>query len=573
MSDDHAIEPWNSTCGYVQKGPQPTHSRPRLDYRNMPPYIFGTPNKRKTLDIAAAAAEQMTIDFRTSTISESQGSADGTIIADEALTEKHILPHMRSPPKAHRPSFNKFDEVKMNTKNNDWQSYVPPHLRTPKPMSSTVQSHSNGSPIARNGLGVTSDHQSKATMLKDITNTPHTSKPSPAGTGNYTPAKITSPKHSPSTVSNATSTFSEASGATPVLNKGKGKVLELQAPIAGWKGPRPIGPPKWDNTVLTDIRNKRLRENMQDWLAQTVNEALDNPAQVNVEEVGFVTGEAPTDGQDTLNGVMDPELHKTYPTVDPYTLSKKGRTADAAMQDFCKEVEQKAVESKEDRKMLRRMWKEREAEILASMPPNPHKPKANIYVRPAEDRDLAQIAAIHNWFIKHSVAASEKNDLSIPQWRARWHDVNEQHYSFLVAVKLSGRFTDRIRRPYDETVVGFVYAEDFGDKENAYRLTCEMQFWVDHEYKRTGIGKTLVDRMLEALDPEYRPRHGTPFVGGEDKIDYMYGGRRIIRKVLIPIPYPADDDYDLKWQKKWLIGFDFFHVSTLPGIGNKLGRE
>ena len=586
VPNDYPVGDWESYNGYSVKGPQPSFNRPRLDYRHLPTFNFGTPLKKKNTTTASptenknAKAEAEAEHDVELTTSDSQGSADyaETVTPDKAVDSEQVPPHLRSPPKKKvSSSLKDHEDTKKTVKKDELQGYVPPHLRPPNLTPPAAQPQSQGSANARVDPEEVSSRPSKASMLKDITNTPHPPKTAQTKTGNRTKAQTTPYKDSPlSTVSNATSTISNVSGTTPLLSKGKGKALELEAPIAGWNGQKPRGPPKWSNEALYDMydnSDKRQRHHMQRWLAQTVDEAVGNPVQVDVQDDGFKTGDALIDGREKLGGPLDPELHKTYPTIDPYTISKKGRTAEVAAEEYRKEIKNKVVESKEERKMLRQARKDHEAEILANMPPNPHKPKANIYIRPAEDRDMAQITTIYNWYIQNRVVASERNALNVAQWRARWNGVKDERYAFLVAVQMHGKDIDRVRRPNDEVVVGFAYAEDMSDRDNSYRLSCELQFWVDQNHKGTGIGKTLVDRMLEALDPEYAGRHGTPFVGGEDKIYYQSGGRRIIRKVLILIPYPADDEYDLKWMRKWLIRFGFYYICTLPVIGYKLGRE
>ena len=577
---DYATGDWDSTDGgFATKPWSPSILGPRIDYNILPRYNFGKPLKKQGVLLSVPVENEndpSEVEKNAQTGSHNIQNAMNEIDASangNTTDDKHLPPHLRTPAKnqaAVTPKENGTN--KPASKNVEEQHrYLPPHLRTPGSSSPVAQSEPKMRSIAEGGHMKTPDQPSRAGMLKDITNTPRPTRTAQNKIGNHTEADPNPYKESPlSDANNVTTKASELSGATPVPNKAKGKAIALEAPIAGWHGQMPLGPPKWDNEALYDNNDKRQRKHMQEWLAKNVDEAVDNPIKVDVEKAGFMTGDALADGQEELSGPVDPELHKTYLPDDPFTVARAHETAEDKAQDYQKRLREQVIESKEERRMWRRLAKEREANFVA--PPNPHKPKANIYIRPAEGRDMAQITEIYNYYIRNAVTASERQDLTVPQWRGRWQGAIDDSYAFIVAVQMSGKGPGLNRRQANEVVVGFAYAEDYGDNNNAYRFTCEIQFWVHHAYPRVGVGKTLVDRMLFALDPDYPPRSGTTFVGGEDEIKYMWGGRRIIKKILINIPYPAEDDYNLKWQAKWLVGFDFFHVCTLPGIGYKFGK-
>ncbi len=576
----YVVGDWDaSDSGWALKPWTKSILGPRIDYNILPRYNFGKPTKKEDIDVPAPTEdEDVEIEVEKnsepvpSDYHESVHSADPPVTRNN-VEDKALPPHLRTPAKTQGSLAPKGSENnKPTTKNADEQQlWVPPHLRTPKSAAPVTQSQSKTRSSTNGEPAEISNNPSKATMLKDITNMPHLSKATHNKPGNHTKADLSPHTDSPlSVISNVGTGASERSGTTPIPNKGKGKVIALEAPIAGWNGQMPPGPLKWNNEALYDNNDKRQRKHMQDWLARNVDQAVENPVQVDIEKPGFMTGHALADGQEELSGPVDPELHKTYLPDDPFTLSRAHQTSEDAAQKYQKILHDNVVETKKERRMWRRVAKETEANFIP--PPNPHKPKANIYIRPVEDRDLAPITDIYNYYIQNSVVASERADLNIAQWRARWQNASNERYAFLVAVQMSGKGAGQNRRQANEVVVGFAYAEDHGDSNNTYRYTCEIQFWVHHAFPHEGVGKTLVDRMLFSLDPEYHIRAGTHFVGGEDEIKYKWGGERIIKQILIQMPYPADDDYNLKWQTRWLIGFDFWHVSTLPGIGYKFGK-
>lgn len=213
-----------------------------------------------------------------------------------------------------------------------------------------------------------------------------------------------------------------------------------------------------------------------------------------------------------------------------------------------------------------------EAQATNGSLPTQHTPQATIYIRPADEKDLKQISEIYNYYIMRSVVAVETKPLTEQQWRGRWIDATESNYAFLVAVQMSPKGGGHGPRTSPETICGFAYADDFGDDGSAWRYTCELQCYVGNWILRMGVGKSLVDRMMGALDPTYVVRAGTRFEGGETPISDQGGGVRVVHKVVINISHSAKDIDTLEWQKQWLAQFQFAHVVTLPGVGRKFDK-
>jgi len=580
---DYALEGWDSHHtgpGFTEKPWTPSILGPRIDYNHLPVYNFGRPTKKQTYSSTVPAVEEETETEGKKNIELTSSGAHKAMDTENPpatsniVENKYLPPHLRTPDKNQGSSTAKGDKSArpVQMKPNEQQNYVPPHLRVPEVASSTARSQPKVESITNEDQAQTQVHSSNASMLKNVTNTPRPAKTPQNKIENHTKAGPHSYKDSShSAASNTMSKLSEISHTTPVPGKGKGRALELEAPIAGWNGQKPLGPPKWDNEGMYDNNDGRQRKQMQQWLDQSVVEATDSPVKVDVENASFTEGHALADGEEELSGQVDPEEHETFLPTDPFTVARAHETAEDRAQAYQQKLRDEAVESKEERRMWRQVIKDRDANEV--IPPNRHKPKANIYIRPAEDRDMAQITEIYNHYVRTAVVASERTPLTVAQWRTRWHGSMDEHYAFLVAVQMSAKGPSHNRRQANELVIGFAYAEDYGDSDGVYRYTCELQFWVHHDYPCVGVGKTLVDRMIFSLDPIYCTRGGTPFVGGEDELHYMWGGRKIVAKILILIPYPADDDSNVKWQEKWLVGFDFYRVCTLPDIGHKFGKS
>lgn len=360
------------------------------------------------------------------------------------------------------------------------------------------------------------------------------------------------------------------------MAKGKARAkqaLKFEAPMAGWNGPEPsaatfdwLTRPSFDNT---DGRHKNL---INSWLADRANEAIHSPVIVNTNSPGFVTGDAPAGGEEKLGDPMAPESHRTLPPNDPFTDARKTQTSVSVSEKHRLQVQAEQVATKEERRQWRADYKAHMASYVPA--PNPHKPQANIYIRPAVRSDMGQIAEIYNHYVQHSVAVCEQTPLDETQWRARWVDSDQDgNYAFLVAVQKGGKGGGRNRRQGDEVIVGFAYADDFGSDNNAYRYTCELQVFVSSWHTRKGVGKTLMDRMLFSMDPMHMIRGGTDFLGAGDSGKYEFGGQRIIKSILISILYLKDDASTFEWQKKYLKAqWGFEHAGTLPGIGRKKNK-
>lgn len=342
-------------------------------------------------------------------------------------------------------------------------------------------------------------------------------------------------------------------------------------PLAGPDGKLTLPPYEWIGRQPFNSRTHQHVQAMDDWMTQQVSEVVNNPITLNTNDPSFETGEAPAAGEFEFGRPIDSKEHETILPDDDFTHAKHHETAADAAKKLRFKVRQEHLETKAERKAYRLAMKMAEANYVP--PPNPHVPLANIYLRPAEARDLRRITEIYNHYVTSSVVVAERDPMDERQWRARWNDAKDQRHAFIVAVQLSHKGGGYNRRNSDEVLAGFAYADDYGNNVNAYRYTAELQFYVANWISRSGVGKSLVDRMLAALDPCYYFRNGAPFEGGENYIWYEQGGVRLIKKIIISIPYAVKDDSALKWQKEWLAQFKFEQVATMPGVGYKFGKE
>ena len=349
-------------------------------------------------------------------------------------------------------------------------------------------------------------------------------------------------------------------------------------PLIGWDGAWQEAPVDWSGRPLFNNHDRHRLRAMNTWMEERAQEALNNPVTVDTRAPGFETGEALAVGEKELHKPINRRVHDTHLPDDDFTHAKKDGTAAEALEKHqarIRVVERDARTAERESKAERRAYREavRAAAAKYVPPPNPHTPRANIYIRPAILEDMAKIAELYNHYITHSVVASERTPMTAHQWQTRWEDAREAKYAFLVAVQSSPRGGGYSRRTSEEVLTGFAYADDYGDRNGAWRCTCEIQFFVAHWQLRAGVGKSLVDRLLAALDPVYSPRNAVQFSGGENSIQYEQGGERVVLKILVGIPFAVKEEADVKWQKEWLAQFGFEEMATFPKVGRKLGKE
>ena len=107
-----------------------------------------------------------------------------------------------------------------------------------------------------------------------------------------------------------------------------------------------------------------------------------------------------------------------------------------------------------------------------------------ITVRPASTHDAEAIAAIYAHHVLHGTASFEEEPPSAAFWHDKIAAVLSKNWPFLVA-------------ELDGEVVGYAYATQFRDRP-AYAHTCENSIYVHHQRVRQGIGRQLLERLIDA---------------------------------------------------------------------------
>ena len=107
-----------------------------------------------------------------------------------------------------------------------------------------------------------------------------------------------------------------------------------------------------------------------------------------------------------------------------------------------------------------------------------------VAIRPATRSDVAAIARIYAHAVKHGTASFELTAPDEAEMARRFNELSARGFPYLVAV-------------IDDTVVGYAYAGPYRARP-AYRFTVENSVYVAHESHRRGVGKALLEALIEA---------------------------------------------------------------------------
>ena len=452
--------------------------------------------------------------------------------------------------------------------------YTPPHLRRPvtdrqhttstsyKTANNDTPSDANATsnPKPGNGVGGVSIAQNKEKRQSPGKVDP----PSP----HNTPVQ-----QEPSAQSSCSIDSNVPMGSESVPKKRQ--TLDYEERLAGWDGKWAPPPIDWEFRPIYDNNSKKKVKAVEAWAQGRADDAINNPIEIDTEKNGFRSGAEPASGLEDLDTPIDVVEHDTFLPDDPQTIQQRDITVDDIVNKKLNEDKVKKNEAKEIRRAYRDHNRQIDREFRDNPVFNPRAPKADIYIRPATRLDLPAITDIYNYYINTSVVTTELVDLNQVQWLNRWEDVEKEGLAFLVAVLRNPKGTNgngRGRRQPDP-VVGFSFAEEYGDSKSAFKYTCEIQIFVRNNFLKQGIGKTLVDRMIGSMDPGYNGWMATDFLA-QDRLRYEHGGKRLIRSIIIQLPYSSSDDKGMQWKKAWLDEeWDFKFAGTFPGIAIKMGKS
>ena len=256
---------------------------------------------------------------------------------------------------------------------------------------------------------------------------------------------------------------------------------------------------------------------------------------------------------------------------------------------------------------------------------NDNTPELNIYLRPACRNDIRQMTRIYNWYIDNSSKPTERDQITDADMRQRYDIVTDAKFPLIVAVektrnpKASKRTTRALQNPHpiqntnptysgmieEERIVGWACAQDFTFAEYVERISAELEIYVAPEVRRRGVGRCLLDKLIDATDRGYLKRGGYSFHCASEQMHlYETGGGRELHKLYLVLrkfssprkssqsmkkgvngesrsksgPHgdmrqaECREDDSVEWLRDWLQTFGFKVEGMLMEAGAKDGR-
>ena len=193
--------------------------------------------------------------------------------------------------------------------------------------------------------------------------------------------------------------------------------------LVGWDGKMNQPPVEWNGRQpFNPKRNERLSV-VKAWREEhATNPEENNLNRVDTASAVFQTGEGLVGGDKNVLSPIDRRDHETLAAKDDFTQARRDRSAADAIKDYGAKIAAKpkvttsGIESmtKQEKRRLKRVLLEEERARRAL--PNPYAPAANIYLRPAEFKDMGQVTTIYNYHVRETSSVLHLNNVDELYW-------------------------------------------------------------------------------------------------------------------------------------------------------------
>lgn len=389
----------------------------------------------------------------------------------------------------------------------------------------------------------------------------------------------------------------------------KGQPAGIDAPLADWSGNWMPPPVDWDVRPRFNTNSVEFIGELGHWKQKTAAQSLNiatglpftrlpmdlvenanlhpdglslvDPSMSvdvhNAAEVYGYSGDAIETIQHDAN-LIDPVIFTSdWGKLDlrvPENLKFQNECCNELLRNYNANIN-KEREQEINLKRAQKLARKREGPIIQT--PNPHTPRINIYLRPAVRSDIPQLQDIYNSYIQNSVRPSELHSITYSHMMTRWTDSTSEKLPFIVAVSKSAKINRGVGNAV-EKVVGWASATDWVSAHSIERFTVELEIYVHQQHLHQGIGKCLMDKLIDSTDRGHIARKGYPFTcAPELRHEYSAGGARDLMTLIILVrglskPQNAKED-DVPWIKKWLEDeWNFEQQGHVPCIGAKFQR-
>lgn len=310
-------------------------------------------------------------------------------------------------------------------------------------------------------------------------------------------------------------------------------------------------------------------EAFRDWFRRWLDTTLLICCYVDIYHPAFFDGTAHPDGEASLL-IPDFDDHSTsLDWNDGESHLHCHETVEGYCYNWALHIKREEEEEQERRVRARNAYIEstKATTPLASL----QTPKANLYLRPVEMSDIPELLDIFNWYIHKSPLTIDVATLNEDEVRERIETAKRERLPFIVAAE---RRSIHNRDNSSQKILGYALATDTVGERTAERFTAGLEIFVRPEFKHRGIGKCLMDKLLEVCDRTYNPLGGYFFDADfEDRTGYYSGGRRRLACLMFAISYPYEDRKQYKWIHEWLEkNYGFEQQGLLRGTRIKFNR-
>jgi phosphinothricin acetyltransferase len=111
---------------------------------------------------------------------------------------------------------------------------------------------------------------------------------------------------------------------------------------------------------------------------------------------------------------------------------------------------------------------------------------SGLIIRECEKGDLERVTAIYGRSVREETASFELRAPDLAEMTRRYEALMARSYPYLVAER-------------DREVVGYAYAAEYRSRPG-YRHTVEDAVYVDPQAQRSGIGRALLERLIEECE-------------------------------------------------------------------------
>ncbi|GIC91621.1 GNAT family N-acetyltransferase [Aspergillus udagawae] len=325
---------------------------------------------------------------------------------------------------------------------------------------------------------------------------------------------------------------------------------------------------KWEDRWEMRPRACSTYEGFRDWFRHWLEMETGDSCNLDIHHQAFFDGTAHMDGIESLYILDLGDAPTRLDMINEATHLHYHETAEGYCYNLALHIKAAEEEARTRRKQARDAFIEG---LKVCSPKDPNSPRANVYLRCVEDGDVPGLLMILNWYSQKSNLSSGLGTLDEQDVHQRIEDSRRAKLPFIVAA-------ERRRGPsaHDspERILGYALATDSLGLQTTGRYTVELEIFIKPDHKRRGIGKCLLDKLIEVCDATYVPKRGFFYDAGcDDKTGLYPGGSRSLKRLAFTISYSVSERSQIKWLIDWLErDYHFEQQGVLKGARVKFER-